>query len=292
MSTESHGNDAHVIGAHTGFSHKHNTDDVLLRAVIVGLVNAFNYQIYYENVVSDTERQTVRVPFYYAFSGDERFMQDYFSNWSDCAPTWLEGNYDPIPRGSITLSGVNIQSANQTSRFVRGFFTREKDGELLRYNSYLNSIPVSLQFNVKILTDTALDAFKIQQEIFRVLYKTMVFRVNFAGSVIPSQVGLPETYTMEKQFEYTYGEQNRISLSFDIEVETYFPIFDKKQEMFAGSRIENHIVGVTAHYAPLPTGPTGDGTYGISAEEVAKNAHPPFLKDIEDTSKYSGDYWR
>jgi len=282
----------HATGPHTGFTHKYNTDDVLLRAVIVGLVNSFNDQIYYENVISDTERQTVRVPFFYAFSGDERFLQDYFSNWSDCAPSFIEGNYDPIPRGSITLTGINILMANQTSRFVRGFFTREKDGELLRYNSYLNSIPVSLQFNVKILVDTALDAFKIQQEIMRVLYKTLVFRVNFAGSVVPSQAGLPETYTNDKQFEYTYGEQNRISLSFDIEVETYFPIFDKKQEMFAGSRIEQTTIGVTAHNHPLPTGPTGDGTTGISAEEIKRDISVPFNRDKDDNSKYSGDYWR
>ena len=58
----------HATGPHTGFTHKYNTDDVLLRAVIVGLVNSFNDQIYYENVISDTERQTVRVPFFYALS--------------------------------------------------------------------------------------------------------------------------------------------------------------------------------------------------------------------------------
>jgi hypothetical protein len=316
MLTESHGSDAHVTGAHTGFSHKYNTDDVLLRSVIVGLVNAFNYQIYYENIISDTEKQTVRVPFFYAFSGDERFLQDYFSNWSDCAPSWIEGNYDPIPRGSITLTGVNIQSSNQTSRFVRGFFVREKEGELLRYNSYLNSIPISMQFNVKIMTDTAIEAFKIQQEIFRVLYKTLVFRVNFAGSVVPSQAGLPETYTTDKQFEYTYGEQNRISVSFDVEVETYFPIFDKKQEMFSGSRIEKVVPNVIVTH-PLPstnyptdygnfpwlTGPSGSGATSTEivldinsniSDEVPPNLNtipPGNPLDKPMDSKFSGGWW-
>lgn len=286
--------EAHKFGAHTGVNHKYNTDDVLIRSVIVALVNSLNNQVYYENRISDTEIQTVRVPFYYAFSGDERFLQDYFNNWSDCVPSFIEGNYDPIPRGSLELTGVNILSANQTSRFVRGYFTREEEGQLLRYNSYLNSIPVSLQFNVKILTDSYVDSFKIQQELLRVFYKTLVFRVNFSGSVIPSQAGFPESYTNDKQFEYTYADQNRISISFDIEVETYFPIFDKKQEMFAGSRIEHTQINAGPTYSvSLPLDPNNpenaitDSTFGISASEN-QEGNP---LDKPDESKFSGNYW-
>ena len=282
--------EAHKTGAHTGFNHKHNTDDVLLRAVIVGLINSMNNQVYYENVINDTEKQTVRVPFYYAFSGDERFLQDYFSNWSDCAPSFVEGNYDPIPRGSLTLTGVSIQNANQTSRFVRGFYEKEEKGELLRYNSYLNSIPISMTFNVKILVDTIIDAFKINQEIIRVFYKTMVFRVNFGGVVVPSQSGFPENYAIDKQFEYSYGDQERISLSFDIEVETYYPIFDKKQEMFAGSRIEKTKVNASAFGASGPSLSTTliDPTLKITAEEET----PGNIPEDPNDSRYSGDYWQ
>ena len=299
--------EAHFTGAHTGFNHKYNTDDVLLRAVIVGLINSLNYQVYYENIISDTETQTVRVPFFYAFSGDERFMQDYFSNWSDCAPTFIEGNYDPIPRGSLTLGNVNIQSSNQTSRFVRGYYVKEEKGELLRYNSYLNSIPISMTFNVKILVDTTIDSFKINQEIMRVFYKTLVFRVNFGGVVVPSQAGFPESYVSDKLFEYTYGENNRITLSFDLEVETYYPIFDKKQEMFAGSRIEKLSYGVTAtggsssfNYndgtIPPSTSPINDNTLGISNASIKKypkgGSQPPGNpQEDPENSRYSGDYW-
>jgi hypothetical protein len=293
--------EAHFTGAHTGFSHKYNTDDVLLRAVIVGLINSLNYQIYYENIISDTEVQTVRVPFFYAFSGDERFMQDYFSNWSDCAPSFIEGNYDPIPRGSVTLSGVNILAGNQTSRFVRGYYDKEENGELRRYNSYLNSIPVSMSFNVKILVDSTIDAFKINQEIMRVFYKTLVFRVSFSGTVVPSQAGFSESYVTDKLFEYTYGENSRITLSFDIEVETYFPIFDKKQEMFAGNKIEKVSVNVSptssASYnytngvAPSATASSSavvDSTFGITDAAYSSNNSP----GTPDADKlYNGDYW-
>ena len=222
----------------SGFSHKYNTDDVLIRSIIIGLINTLNNKIKITNIISDTERQTINVPFFYAFSGDERFIQDYFLSWSDCAPI-LEGNYDPIPRGSLELTGVNVQSTNMTSRFVRGYYTKEEAGELLRYNSYLNSIPLNLTFKVDILVDSTIDSFKITQEIIKVFYKTAVFRANFSGTVVPSQVGFSENYTVNKLFEYTYGENSRTTISFDLEVETYFPIFDEKNEMFAGNTINS-----------------------------------------------------
>ena len=273
----------------TGFSHKHNTDDVHLRSVIVGLVNTLNNEVTIKNVVSDTEVKIVKVPFFYAFSGDEKFMQDYFTNWSDCAPDFIEGNYDPIPRGNMTMTGINILNANQTSRFVRGYYTKEVEGQLVRYNSYLNSIPMSLRFNMKVLVDSVLDAFKINQEIIRIFYKTMVFRVNFAGSVIPCQVGFPEDYTVDKQFEYTYGDQLRTTLSFDLEVETYLPIFDAKNEMFAGSKIENFGIGVTA----MPRGASSQSVQSADPAGPIGNPSPPFfLKHDPNNAKFDGDYWQ
>jgi hypothetical protein len=71
--------------------------------------------------------------------------------------------------------------------------------------------------------------------------------------VIPSQAGFTESYDIQKLVEYTYGDDTRITLKFDIEVESYLPIFDEKQEMFGGSKIEN----ITANVAPLSSGSAG-----------------------------------
>lgn len=301
----------------SGFSHKYNTDDVLIRAIIVGLVNSMNEKISFTNVISDTESKVVNVPFYYNFSGDERFIQEYFQDWSDCLPQMIEGNYDPIPRGSLMIGGVSVVNANMTSRFVRGNFVREEKGELLRYNSYLNSIPMSLIFNVDVLVDTSLDAFKITQSIIKTFYKTLTFRVNFGGVVIPSQAGFSEAYDMQKLVEYTYGDDTKIHIKFDIEVESYYPIFDSKQEMFGGNRIEKTAVGVTAMANPLPTptletdyrggtmsggGLTGslgsDSSLGVRNEEFTTEDVPLNIDlpgnplDRHNDSLYSGNFWQ
>lgn len=298
----------------SGFSHKYNVDDVLIRSVIVGLLNAMNEKISFRNIISDTESKLVKVPFFYNFSSDERFIQDYFQSWSDCTPQLIEGNYDPIPRGSVTMTSISVQNANQTSRFVRGNFVREEGGELVRYNSYLNSIPMSLLFSVELLVDTSIDAFKITQSIIQVFYKTLVFRVNFGGVVIPSQSGFSENYDIQKLVEYTYGDDTRIRVKFDLEVETYFPIFDAKQEMFGGSRIERFQAGVTAMAHTLSVtdpetdyrgstfsspGLTGDlnGNFNIRNEELSNgqgplNTDPPGNpRERDENSKYGGNYW-
>lgn len=220
------------------FSHKYNTDDVIIRSAIVGLVNELNNRMYFYNTWEDDKKQLVRIPFFYAMSGDERFLQDYFSNWSDCAPDFIEGNVDPIPRGTVYLTGVSILSSNLTNRYVRGYYTKEVDGQLKRFNSYINSIPLQLNFSAEILTDTSVDSFKIIQTAISELYKTLVFNVNYEGFRIPTQAGFPESYAVNKQFEFTYGSTDRLKCSFDVEVQTYLPIPDRKQEFFAGNNIQ------------------------------------------------------
>jgi hypothetical protein len=220
------------------FNHKYNTDDAIIRANIVGLVNELNDRIFFENVWEDGKKEIVRVPFFYAMSGDERFLQDYFSNWKYCAPDFIEGNTDPIPRGTIYLSGFSVLASNLTSRYVRGYYTKEtENGELKRFNSYINSIPIQMNFTGEILTDTSVDSFKIVQAITSYLYRTQVYNVNFMGFRVPTQVGFPDTYNVGKQFEFEYGNTERIKVTFDLEIQSYLPVVDAMNEFFAGNQI-------------------------------------------------------
>jgi hypothetical protein len=83
-----------------------------------------------------------------------------------------------------------------------------------------------MTFDVQITTDTNLDAFKIQQSIIEVFYKTQVYSVSFKGFRVPCQVGFPEDYGIEKTFEFTYETENKIQIKFTLAVETYLPVID------------------------------------------------------------------
>lgn len=213
------------------FLHKYNTDNVHSRAVIVGLVNLLNTVVQYDNVLGDTTIDRVTVPFFYSMTGDERFLQDFFLEWSDCVhPKHADGNYDVIPRGIVTLTSNTINTSAMTHRFVRGTYAKEVDGQLQTYNAFLNSIPLAMQFDVVIEADTNLDAFKIQQSIIETFYKTQVYSVSYKGFRVPCQVGFPEDYGLEKTFEFTYQTETKIEIKFTLAVETYMPVIDPTTE--------------------------------------------------------------
>ena len=220
------------------FLHKYNTDNVHTRAVIVGLINLLNSRIQYENVLSDTVIETIGVPFLPNMGGDERFLQDFFTHWNDCKhPRMADGNYDVIPRGVVTLSSNTINTTAMTHRFVRGSYVKEVNGELQRYNAFLNSLPLTMDFDIEVETDTVIDAFKIQQAILETFYKVQVFSVSFKGFRVPCQAGFSDDLGIEKTFEFTYQDETAVKFKFSISVETYYPVTDPTTERLDSNRM-------------------------------------------------------
>lgn len=242
-----------------GFNHKYNYNTSVIRAMIVGLLGVMNERLYYEQQKSDTESEIVRIAFFYSEGGDERALQDAYvkGGWSDCTPDFIEGNYDYIPRGMIQYTGITILSSELTSRYVRGFYTKEEEGKLNRYNSTINSIPIQLNFNAEIVYDTSIESFCIIESAMRELFKTVTFMVQYKGFSIPCVAGFPELYDNQKLFEYTYqGNDIRPKISFPVELHGYMPIPDTKSEMHASKQILHTQQNVSLLSPTGPTGPT------------------------------------
>lgn len=222
------------------YNQKYNTDNVFSRAIIVGIVNLLNNKIQFINTVDNDKEDIIEVPWFPNQAGDERFMQDFFQHWSDCQhPKLATGNYDVIPRGVITLNGENINESALTHRFVRGKRVKEVDGQLQTFNAYLNSIPLTYTFECVVKTDTYLDAMKVTQTIREIFYATQIFYTSYKGFKIPCQVGFPADYTIDKTFEYTYGDDTDVTVSFSLELETYQPVMDKTTERHDAARMQS-----------------------------------------------------
>jgi hypothetical protein len=69
-------------------------------------------------------------------------------------------------------------------------------------------------------------------------------------------VGFPDTYNIGKQFEFTYGNTERIKVTFDVEVQSYLPVIDEQNEFFGG----NQISGYTTNTGTSFMGSTGNAT--------------------------------
>lgn len=226
----------------SGFLEKYNVDEVFLRGIIIGLLRNLNEKVTYTQINQQQQVLQVYIPFFYSMSGDESFLQDFYLDYLDCDGNspFAEGNYDIIPRGVVTLTGVNIDTASITNGFVRATYNVEDiQGNMKAFSSYTSSIPLSMSFEVKLRADTLLDTFKIFQSVIQVFYKVFSFNVEFGGMRIPVQVGFPEQYPNDKQLEFSYlSSQKYIETSFTIAVETYYPQKDLETERFRGNLMQ------------------------------------------------------
>jgi hypothetical protein len=214
----------------------YNNEDIIIRAVIAGMLDVLNNGIKYNQVWSNEEIEEVDVPWFYNQSGDERFMQDFYTHYHACNfPKPVDGNFDRIPRGVITYSGSTIDANRITNRFVQGRYLKEVDGQLQSYVSFLYSIPLTINFECEMLIDTQVTSLKVEQAIRETFYKTKTFYVYYKGLRLGCTAGFSEDDTIDKLIEYSFNEENQITLKFNIEIETYQPVFDPTTEMDANN---------------------------------------------------------
>lgn len=221
---------------------RYNNENVLIRAIIAGLLDVLNNHIQYNQVwgndpIEDIEN--IQVPWFYNQSGDERFMQDFYTHYEECMPPRpVDGNFDMIPRGIVTYAGSGINAQRITSRYVQGRYVREIDGKLEGFVSYLYSIPLNVRFDLELWADTQLTGLKIEQEIREVFYKNVTYYVYYKGMRVGCTVGFPEEIVVDKNINYSFEIENKVKLTFQVEVETYQPVFDSTTEMPAGNNIK------------------------------------------------------
>jgi hypothetical protein len=222
-----------------------NVQDIFLRNAALTMLDLLNRQVIID-MVRGGKIEKHEIPFFYNFGGDEGFMKDFFIDLpTDCKyPNFAEGNYEQLPRGIVTLSSFQIKTSDVTNKFVRGSFNQETRDEndqkvLKAYSARLFSMPMTLSFNVKIESDNINKTFKIMEKIFDFYYKNQVKYFQFRGIRIPAQISFPETAAFTKNYNFVYTDANVVSISLDLNMETYFPSFDDHSKMYKGNTIKN-----------------------------------------------------
>jgi len=260
------------------FNQQYNTDNVLLRSVIVGLLDLLNTRLQINQVV-DNVTTVIPVPFFYQKYGSERFLQDFFINFmkhpeESCnGPQIIEGGIEPVPRGILSLSGISVNSASLTSKFVRGTYNKEIDGEVKAFSSMLNIIPLALTFDVQIISNTLIESMKITQEAIGAFYKAAKFNVDYNGFMVPCQAGFSEDYQTEKQLQFTYGDgEDKIIVRFTIEIETYLPVPDSTTERWRGNVMDNGIGNnITVYSNGIVSADFNIETKGANLDDIISN---------------------
>lgn len=219
-------------------NNKYNNEDILIRAIIAGVLNVLNNKIVYEQVWDNRDIENIEVPWFYNQSGDERYMQDFYTHYKDCFnPRYIDGNFDVVPRGTITYTGSSIDNSRITSRFVQGQYNKVLNGQLETYYSNLFNIPLNIDFECDVIVDTQVTALKIEQILREEFFKTVTFYVYYKGLRIPCQAGFPEDVVIDKPIEYSFDNERKYTLKFKLQTECYQPVFDKTTEKHIRNKI-------------------------------------------------------
>jgi len=221
-----------------------NVDDIFMRNATLSLLDLLN-----RNVIIDLKRndqvEKFEIPFFYNFGNDEGFMKDFFMELpTDCKyPNFAEGNYDKLPRGIVTLNGFSIKTTDLTNKFVRGSFTQESrdlndQKQLKAFSARLLVLPMTLRYGIKIESDNLNKTFKIIEKIFDFYYKNQVRYFQFRGTRVPAQITFPDTAEFQKNYNFNYLDSTNVTISLNLDMETYFPTFDDASTFYKGNTIK------------------------------------------------------
>lgn len=251
----------------TPFNFKSNSDNVFLRSLIVAFINTLNDRIKYDVILSQTESKTFTLPFYYSIVGDGRFIQDNFINSDNCKFDFADGNFDPIPRGVISISGISVDESALTNNFVRMEYQKLVDGQMKTFSARGFGIPLRVTFSVNIMVDIILDYFRIFQVAFSEFFKSIPFSFRYQTFRIPARAMFPAPLPGQKTYELSPGSDQRIRMDFTVEVETYLPVIDKTTEFFKGNSIHT-FSSSTEMYRARPQAETSDPVLSVATSAI------------------------
>ena len=204
-------------------------DDNFFRAISISLANTLSKQIRWINKFepeNENESGYMRVflPFYTSLTGDERFVFDAFID--DIVDKRVSMNTDQLQRGMIEFKGF---STNTDQLVNPNQYLAKKtniNSTIRTIISKVKAVPVTLNFDVKIQLATSSELDKVSQKLLTVLYNFMFFNIDYYGIKLDAYFSLPDDKTIEIQRELNMENDRKKFITFSIDVNTYYPIFD------------------------------------------------------------------
>lgn len=209
----------------SAYNQEYNKDNTILRYMIVALLAELKDKVYYYNQVDEDTLKKIPVPFFYSITGDGRFLMDNFLFDAEASSKAI-GDYETVPRGIIQLTGISIDSGNQTNKFARGEFVSEWDGILKTFSLETNFLPLKISFDCTVVCSSNLEMLKVTESLMSKLYKNNLFQVDLGMMRVQGSFTVPEDYAQNRLFEFQLNDKKEWSVTFPIEVASFMPVFE------------------------------------------------------------------
>lgn len=217
---------------------KLNYTNTYLRAILMGLKSYLNEQIEIEYIFTDGIK-IHKIPVYLRMTGDNQFLTDAFVD--DIPDKRVELNTDVKQRLMIVPGNFKFKSAELANPNVYVPNLTESDTELKRMMTKLKSIPMVWSMNLQIHGSSANDAFLIWEKTMELLWLYKYFNVDYKRMIVRSYVQLPDEVEMVIPQELAFKDDTTISINFPIEVHTFFPVFDRSDEVQYNKKVNWNI---------------------------------------------------
>lgn len=212
------------------------------RNVIVALLYLLNKELR-TRYVSGEKEIVYSVPVLYSYSGNERFWQEFFADYSFCIcddklkSKIAEGVYDPVPRGNLVLKTMNIREDDLVNYGVRGIYQSVEDVEekdvpqIITKSANVNLVPLAMTFDIEFTLTTQVEGFQIFESMIDSFYRARKIIFQYESFTIPTVVGFPDNVGFSQSVSFAYPDTGVVTALMPIEVETYYPFVDKTTEI-------------------------------------------------------------
>jgi len=209
----------------SAYNQEYNRDNTILRYMIVALLAELKDKVYYYNQIDEDTLKKIPVPFFYSITGDGRFLMDNFLYDAEAKGKAI-GDYESVPRGILQLTGISIDSGNQTNKFARGEFVQEWEGILKTFSLETNFLPLKITFDCTVVCSSNLEMLKVTESLMSKLYKNNLFQVDLGMMRVQASFAVSEDYTQNRLFEFQLNDKKEWSVTFPIDVSSFMPVFE------------------------------------------------------------------
>ena len=201
---------------------KLNYDDDFLRALTVSVLDTLEGEIYWEYRFSSGTRKVV-VPFYYSYTGDEKFAIDTFVDDVVSNNRLTELNTDIIPRGVLTMTGFDMLTDQLANPNVWVRVPIEDKGEMKNILARIRPIPIAAKYELGIVLNSENDYFKCSEALMNTIgvYRYLAFQYNNFN--INAVIQMPDTNQFEITRDANLTSKNQIKLTTTFEVISVYP---------------------------------------------------------------------
>lgn len=208
------------------YNQKYNFEDVFTRNMIVSFLAELSKKIYFYNRLDDNSVKKISVPCLYLITGSERYLRDEFQ-YDALQQGKAIGDYEKLPRCMVSISGISINSAEQTNKYNRTKIVRTVKNKVKTLYLNVEWIPITLNFECKVLCSNNIELLKLTECIISKIFKNPnFFKVDYGMFNVDASFTIPTDYNYEKPQEFGLNDKKEYSTSFNAEMKTLLPAFE------------------------------------------------------------------